>query len=456
MNKRIIKKTSMVLITFILVTPIAYADTAGFCSFNEIRRILKIIGWIILLIKIAVPLLLIIYTMLDLIKAMTAKDEIEYKKMPKIILKRVIAVILVFLVPTFINIVLNIADDGKINDSASACKACINSPSNCKVTKSSYVPARPKMDYSRSTSSDTTFKSIGYNWKWSNNKLVYVDKLGNVIKNKKFTVNGVTYRALSDGKVMPNVDKPNTTTSLSTQTAAIVNAHRYDFTVDNFNEVMKKYGGYKKYIKSLGGVFTKYADFKGKIKTVKELQEVTEYVTGVITIWGFDYANWQPSHYGKWGGNGSPASDAFYPGSRNNGKKENWTSTGIDTVASGGGNGMTVHCNLGVDYILRKSGLMKANDPASYYDAIKKVGKKKITNSRELKPGDIINYFDSSGTNYHTNMVIERDDKKGTFTMVDTGHYLSNSAGTYKRTRKLGESPISGRSWIAYRVFDLK
>ena len=129
------------------------------------------------------------------------------------------------------------------------------------------------------------------------------------------------------------------------QTQKIVDAHKNDFNCTNFNEVIKKKGGYSAYVKSLGGVFAKYIDKKSKVTTVKEFQEIAEYVFGLMAIWGFDYNN--NKKYVKWGG-GSP----FYV----NGIQGKCNRAKIDDMCSGK-KSCTTNCNYGADALFYKCGL---------------------------------------------------------------------------------------------------
>ncbi len=480
MNKNKIFKLLFILIITFSFIPFVYAGS--FCDYNETRRILKIVGWIILLIRIVVPLLLIIFTMLDLTKAMTAKDEFEYKKMTKIILKRVIATILVFLIPTFIHIVLNISDDGKINNSVNDCKACINSPSKCKITGKSYLPVRPKMA-PKNTSDFEKVQSIGYKWKWTNKKLVYLDSKGNIIKNKTFKINGVSYKAGSSGSVSPDVSNPVKSTEFSDYTNAIVNAHRYDFTSDNVSKVLSSYGGYNKYIKSLGGVFTKYADFKGKAKNAQEFYEIAEYVWGLYEIWGVDYSNgcegsWGENMYRAHVGGGS----RFYlnqsPSDRYNvnyGCKSFANGSDLPTVDKMFGSPSkyyaVVNCGQGVLQFLKKAGFVKGNLEDPGYTIANWVSNgyhaKVITDASQLQVGDVLIYANhsnlgakteisswKSGTD-HTNIVIKKDTKKKTLTFSDSGHaYTYSGEGFY--TKEIGQWPYTwAQDWVAYRIEEI-
>ena len=71
---------------------------------------------IVLIIKIGVPILLIIIGMIDFAKAAMAQKEDEIKKGQGVFFKRLIAAILVFLVTTFVQLVVRfIANEDKAN-----------------------------------------------------------------------------------------------------------------------------------------------------------------------------------------------------------------------------------------------------------------------------------------------------------------------------------------------------
>ena len=92
-----------------------------------------IISTIVTLIKIAVPILLIIFGMLDLGKAVVAQKEDEIKKGQKIFIKRVIAAAIIFFVISIVQLLVSFVagDEGIMNcascfingtDSAGVCK----------------------------------------------------------------------------------------------------------------------------------------------------------------------------------------------------------------------------------------------------------------------------------------------------------------------------------------------
>lgn len=72
-------------------------------------KLINIISTLITVIKFGVPILLIIFGMLDLGKAVVASKEDEIKKGQQMFIKRVIAAILVFFVVVVVQLVVNLA-----------------------------------------------------------------------------------------------------------------------------------------------------------------------------------------------------------------------------------------------------------------------------------------------------------------------------------------------------------
>ena len=200
-------------------------------------------------------------------------------------------------------------------------------------------------------------------------------------------------------------------------TNAIVNAHRYDFDYSTFQSYIKKAGGYAAYVRSLGGVFTKWQgrnvtlvpDYKAK--TVREFQEACDYVFGLMTMYGFNYNKGKPGTSKQWG---KGADDCFYPSSADYDKLgllvyENGHKTTIDLICAGTTKaGMTTNCGWSVTYILRKAGLIPADAEnvevefygnASYHKYYRNRGAVILQpkNTADLRVGDVIGYF-KSGT----------------------------------------------------------
>jgi len=86
----------------------------GSTTFTMDSMLPNLVTTIINIIKIGVPLLLIIFGMLDLGKAVMAQKEDEIKKGQQIFIKRLIAAVIVFLVVFVVQLAINlVAGDDK-------------------------------------------------------------------------------------------------------------------------------------------------------------------------------------------------------------------------------------------------------------------------------------------------------------------------------------------------------
>ncbi len=105
------------------------SETEGFCA--NTANIWQIIGYVLFVFKIAIPLLLIIFGMLDLGKAVIASKEDEIKKATGSLVRRAIAAVVIFLLPTIISFLMgvitgfvNVKEDYKV------CRQCLTSPTS--------------------------------------------------------------------------------------------------------------------------------------------------------------------------------------------------------------------------------------------------------------------------------------------------------------------------------------
>ena len=93
-----------------------------FCS--ETIEIWRLVGKILNVFRIVIPLLVIIYGMIDLGKAVVASDDKEIKKAAKQLLIRIIAGICIFFVPTVVGFAFTLANN---TDDGQLCRQCITS-----------------------------------------------------------------------------------------------------------------------------------------------------------------------------------------------------------------------------------------------------------------------------------------------------------------------------------------
>lgn len=100
-------------------------SAAQLCS--DMAPVLRIVGIVILGIKIVVPIILIIVGMIDLAKAVTEKSEDNIKKAQQALIKKAITAVLVFLVATIVGVLMTLVGQ----EDYKSCTTCLNHPFNC-------------------------------------------------------------------------------------------------------------------------------------------------------------------------------------------------------------------------------------------------------------------------------------------------------------------------------------
>ena len=96
---------------------------------ESLEPILKIVGIVVWGIKVVVPIVLIIVGMLDLAKAVGEKSEDKIKEAQNKLIKRAIAAVLVFLVVTFVSLLMGLIGGTDYK----ACMDCVNHPFSCSI-----------------------------------------------------------------------------------------------------------------------------------------------------------------------------------------------------------------------------------------------------------------------------------------------------------------------------------
>ncbi|MBQ6414119.1 hypothetical protein IJI28_00650 [Candidatus Saccharibacteria bacterium] len=195
---------------------------------------------------------------------------------------------------------------------------------------------------------------------------------------------------------------------LRAETIATINQHKKDFYYKNVDAKLKKAGGLLKYIqnldKSKNGVFWTYASrINGKggikkipVKTAADLQKASEFIYGLMMIWGVDYDI--GTTYTEWKGN-----DAFYYPRKHGG---GYSNTDIITFLKNK-NTVRTNCNYSVSTFYKTTSLKSLGGVGSgkpEHIKMSKVGK--ITKWKDLKVGDIVHFF-NGGDWKHVAMVGE-------------------------------------------------
>ncbi len=100
---------------------------------SDLWEIWQIIGWVLWIFKIAIPIIIIVFGMIDLGKAVVASKDDEIKKSVKSLVMRAIAGIIIFFVPTIIGVIFGIVGDfSEVEPEYDICRACITDPGSCE------------------------------------------------------------------------------------------------------------------------------------------------------------------------------------------------------------------------------------------------------------------------------------------------------------------------------------
>lgn len=100
-------------------------EAATFCSNSGVQTLFSILGFGVTAIKIAIPIILILLGMLDMGKAVTAGKDDEIKKQLVQFLKRAIAAILVFFIPSIVGLIMQIVNDNLTDADACGYSQCV-------------------------------------------------------------------------------------------------------------------------------------------------------------------------------------------------------------------------------------------------------------------------------------------------------------------------------------------
>lgn len=107
----------------------------NFCT--QMSAVVQVVGWVLLIFKIAIPLIIVALGALDLGKAVTSGKDDDIKKNTKSLGIRIAAGILIFLAPNIILWIFSLINGWSGASSAigfETCKQCILTPYDCSTT----------------------------------------------------------------------------------------------------------------------------------------------------------------------------------------------------------------------------------------------------------------------------------------------------------------------------------
>lgn len=96
---------------------------------SDLWQIWQIIGWVLTIFKIVIPIIIIIFGMIDLGKAVVASKDDEIKKSIKSLAMRAVAGIVIFFIPTLVGLIFNMVDSfQEVKGEYQVCADCITNP----------------------------------------------------------------------------------------------------------------------------------------------------------------------------------------------------------------------------------------------------------------------------------------------------------------------------------------
>ena len=128
---------AMMLLTifmFLITMPNVMAiDYGNICGESEVKTTVIIIGTFVQILKILVPIIIIGFGMVDYVKAVISSDDSALSKATSGLIRRIIAGIVVFFIPTLILTFINMTNiAGNTESTFEACTTCILDVSECR------------------------------------------------------------------------------------------------------------------------------------------------------------------------------------------------------------------------------------------------------------------------------------------------------------------------------------
>lgn len=104
----------------------------SFCEEQDVIKIFTFLGFILYFAKLFVPFILIIMGTFDYFKAVTNEKSEELSKQTKVLIRRIITGIVIFLVPTLLKIALNLVNGwSDVKPDYEKCAMCALDPMSC-------------------------------------------------------------------------------------------------------------------------------------------------------------------------------------------------------------------------------------------------------------------------------------------------------------------------------------
>ncbi|MCI8671137.1 MAG: hypothetical protein HFI36_03750 [Bacilli bacterium] len=99
---------------------------------SDLQEVWQIVGWILWVFKIVIPIIIIIFGMIDLGKAVVASKDDEIKKSIKSLAMRAVAGVIIFFIPALVAAIFGMVDSfQEVEGEYAVCELCIKNPGKC-------------------------------------------------------------------------------------------------------------------------------------------------------------------------------------------------------------------------------------------------------------------------------------------------------------------------------------
>ena len=107
------------------------AKILNICKQSGILKSFRFLGYLLLIAKIIIPILLIIMGSIDFAKAMVASNQDAVQKAGKSFAIRIATAVIIFVLPTIINFVFGLLPN--YTNDYNKCRTCIFKPNDCEI-----------------------------------------------------------------------------------------------------------------------------------------------------------------------------------------------------------------------------------------------------------------------------------------------------------------------------------
>lgn len=99
------------------------------CNDQRVLNVFRIVGYVITAAKIIAPLLLVIFGIIELGKAVIANDDKAISSATSLLIKKAVAGVVIFFIPTIVDFVYSMVNDARpIEETFEKCQKCLVDP----------------------------------------------------------------------------------------------------------------------------------------------------------------------------------------------------------------------------------------------------------------------------------------------------------------------------------------